>query len=138
MSTNAFIIAKVPGQNTAREIYVHWDGGFWGVGAVLLKSYTNDAAVQALIDGGDMSSLAEHLEACSFYKTPSAVATPVPLPYPFGDGEPLGVKTTEVVCFDRKVYEYYWDGQNWYTDGDTLLGTAVAIYNAMESAKNAK
>lgn len=138
MSTNAYIIAKVPGQESAMMVYVHWDGGFWGVGPALLEGYTTDAAVQALIAGGNMSTLSARLSECEFYGRDGEDATATDIPAPFGPGEELGTKQTEVVCFDRDVFEYYWDGQNWYTDGGILLSAAIAIYNAKESAKNGK
>jgi hypothetical protein len=137
MSTNAWIIAKNPAAPAeARQVYVHWDGGFWHVGPMLLAYYNTDERVQALINGGNMSTLAPVVGECEFYNRPGEEAQDTDIPAPFGPGDQLGMKTTEVVCFDREVFEYYWDGENWYVDDGLLLSAAIAIYNAQESAKN--
>lgn len=57
MGTRSFI--GVMKGDVCRAVYCHWDGYLSGVGADL-QSYTTQAAVEELIDGGDMSSVGDY------------------------------------------------------------------------------
>lgn len=41
------------------QVYCHWDGYLEGVGAKLVKAYSDPFELQKLIDQGDMSSIGE-------------------------------------------------------------------------------
>jgi hypothetical protein len=61
MSTNSRIgIEKEDG--TIESIYVHWDGYLEGVGATLLRSYTEKEKVEKLIALGALSSLFDEVD----------------------------------------------------------------------------
>jgi hypothetical protein len=86
MSTNAWIIAKNPAAPTeARQVYVHWDGGFWHLGPMLLAYYNTDERVQALINGGNMSTLAPVVGECEFYNRPGEEAQDTYITWGFND-----------------------------------------------------
>ena len=44
---------------TVQQVYCHFDGYLSGVGAQLQADYTDPFALQALIEGGDMSCIGE-------------------------------------------------------------------------------
>ena len=48
---------------TVESIYCHWDGYPENNGLILVENYTDPEKVQALIDLGDISSLAPNVEA---------------------------------------------------------------------------
>jgi hypothetical protein len=50
------------------QIYCHWDGYLSHNGQILQNNYTDPFKVRELLDGGDMSSLSDSVEGCSFYK----------------------------------------------------------------------
>ena len=50
------------------QIYCHWDGYLDNNGMILHKHYQDPFKVRELLDNGDMSSLSETVEGCTFYK----------------------------------------------------------------------
>jgi hypothetical protein len=52
---------------TVGQVYCHWDGYLEHNGKILRDYYTDPFKVRNLLDGGDMSSLSETVEGCSFY-----------------------------------------------------------------------
>ena len=131
MSTNAYIIVKNrnPGAvSPARMSYVHWDGGFWHVGALLLSNYNNEEAAQNIADAGSFSELAETIAESKLHGEP---ASDEEMPAPWGNGDPLENCKADG---ERHNFEYVWDGSNWYVAGPNglaiLLSEAVAAYNA--------
>jgi hypothetical protein len=112
-----------------RAVYVHWDGYLEGVGAEL-QSYTTQAEVEELIEGGDRSTLTD-----GFYK----------------DRGEDGVDPTDYDTFAEFLEavegcwgEYYYifkDGV-WYCGntygGSTLCGKLTAYADAVEEGKLAE
>lgn len=66
MGTRSFIIIEDNGE--FRGVYCHWDGYLESNGASLLTYYTTAEQVNALIDGGDMSTLGCSPESCEYHK----------------------------------------------------------------------
>lgn len=66
MATRSFIIIEDYGK--FRGIYCHWDGYPEGNGAILLEHYDSVERLNALIDGGDLSTLGDLPENCEYYK----------------------------------------------------------------------
>ena len=60
-------IALEYADGTVGQVYCHWDGYLSHNGKILLANYTDPFKVRELLDGGDMSSLSERVEGCSFY-----------------------------------------------------------------------
>jgi hypothetical protein len=60
-------IALEYADGTIGQIYCHWDGYLDHNGKILFVNYTDPFKVRELLDGGDMSSLSETVEGCSFY-----------------------------------------------------------------------
>jgi len=52
---------------TVKYIYCHFDGYPRHNGKLLLQNYTDPAVIDELIELGDMSSLNENIEMCSYY-----------------------------------------------------------------------
>lgn len=61
-------IALEYADGTVGQIYCHWDGYLEHNGAILQKHYADPFKVRELLDNGDMSSLSETVEGCTFYK----------------------------------------------------------------------
>ena len=61
-------IALEYADGTVGQIYCHWDGYLSNNGRILLENYTDPFKVRELLDNGDMSSLSETVDGCSFYK----------------------------------------------------------------------
>ena len=61
-------IALEYADGTVGQIYCHWDGYLSNNGKILLENYTDPFKVRELLDNGDMSSLSETVEGCTFYK----------------------------------------------------------------------
>jgi hypothetical protein len=51
------------------QIYCHWDGYLEHNGKILLMSYSNPAKLEELVSRGDLSSLDNTIDQCSFYGT---------------------------------------------------------------------
>jgi len=62
------MIALEYADGTVGQVYCHWDGYLDHNGKILFVNYTDPFKVRELLDGGDMSSLSESVEGCSFYK----------------------------------------------------------------------
>jgi hypothetical protein len=60
-------IAMEYADGTVGQVYCHWDGYLEHNGKILRDYYTDPFKVRNLLDGGDMSSLSETVEGCSFY-----------------------------------------------------------------------
>jgi len=60
-------IALEYADGTVGQVYCHWDGYLEHNGKILRDYYTDPFKVRNLLDGGDMSSLSETVEGCSFY-----------------------------------------------------------------------
>ena len=65
MSTRSLIGQTNDTENAGRYVYCHFDGYPEGNGAILQTCYNTDERVSALLEGGDMSSLAETLDKCT-------------------------------------------------------------------------
>ena len=52
---------------TVEQVYCHWDGYLENNGKILATHYMDPFKVKVLLAGGDMSSLSESVEGCSFY-----------------------------------------------------------------------
>ena len=63
MATRSLIALQK--DNSIESIYCHWDGNPEHVGAMLLEHYNSNELAQALIDAGDMSSIAPTVDACN-------------------------------------------------------------------------
>ena len=61
-------IALEYADGTVGQIYCHWDGYLDNNGNILQNYYTDPFKVRELLDNGDMSSLSNTVEGCSFYK----------------------------------------------------------------------
>jgi hypothetical protein len=61
------MIALEYADGTIGQVYCHWDGYLSHNGKILLANYTDPFKVRELLDGGDMSSLSESVDGCSFY-----------------------------------------------------------------------
>lgn len=60
-------IGVLQSNGSVRSVYCHWDGYLNGVGAVLKKHYTTLEQANALVAGGDMSSLGHDEESTGFF-----------------------------------------------------------------------
>ena len=61
------LIGKQNTDGSIRAIYCHWNGDITGVGATLVEYY-DEAKLEMLLDGGDISSLCGDPAATSFYR----------------------------------------------------------------------
>jgi hypothetical protein len=66
MSTRSTIALEYA-DGTVDQIYCHWDGYLDYNGEILLESYKDPFVVQRMLELGDMSSLKEDLDDCTFY-----------------------------------------------------------------------
>ena len=61
-------IALEYADGTVGQIYCHWDGYLDNNGQILFVNYTDPFKVRELMDNGDMSSLSDSVDGCTFYK----------------------------------------------------------------------
>ena len=61
------MIALEYADGTVGQVYCHWDGYLSHNGMILDINYRDPFKVRELLDGGDMSSLGDSVEGCSFY-----------------------------------------------------------------------
>jgi hypothetical protein len=61
-------IALEYADGTVGQIYCHWDGYLDNNGMILHKHYQDPFKVREMLDEGDMSSLGDSVESCTFYK----------------------------------------------------------------------
>lgn len=67
MSTNAQILIRTS-DNKYRGVTLHWDGYPAHVLPLLVHHYNTPEKAKALVDGGNLSTLAETVEECVYYK----------------------------------------------------------------------
>jgi hypothetical protein len=120
-------IALEYADGTVGQIYCHWDGYLEHNGSILFKHYSDPFKVRELLDNGDMSSLTETVEGCTFYKERGEVC-------------PQHMFTNCADYTDNHAYEEYEyilrkDG-NWYVKCHdapyVLLSTALTKCNEEE------
>ena len=112
------------------QIYCHWDGYLSNNGQILYTHYQDPFKVRDMLDNGDMSSLSNSVDGCSFYKER-------------GDDCPQRMYK-DYAEFRREAqgeeYNYILrkDG-NWYVEFygefDGLLGEAIAEAMMREAAE---
>ena len=125
MSTRSIIIEKtVEGY---RGIYVHWDGYARGVGATLLKHYTDPKKVFALINLGSLSSLGEKVNPTdptvhTFDSPEKNVTVAYGRDRGEEDQEPVVGITIEQVAghIDHNGYVYVFENNEWTCNGMPL------------------
>ena len=66
MSTHSTITMK-HADGTYTQVYCHYDGYMSRVGRILMEHYQNPAKIEALVNLGDLSSLAPELADCVAY-----------------------------------------------------------------------
>jgi hypothetical protein len=66
MATRSTIAVR-HADNTVSQIYCHWDGYLENNGKILQESYTTLEQAEALVAGGDMSSLDGDHSKCEYY-----------------------------------------------------------------------
>ena len=103
MSTRTLISAKMQGK--VYTIYCHHDGYPEHIIPLLRDCYNAQEKIEALIMLGDTSAIYETLEKCR--------------PYADGteNGEPYEKNAPEITDkWSRSdfLYEYYWDGKEWF------------------------
>lgn len=74
MSTRAYIV-KLNHDETSKLVYCHHDGYIDHCGKILHFFYSNPDLLNKLINEGNMSSLGQTIEECSFYKDEDSAAT---------------------------------------------------------------
>lgn len=60
-------IAKMHEDGKIQVIYCHWDGYLDNNGKLLKNHYNSQEIVDKLLENGDLSSLSNSIETCSFY-----------------------------------------------------------------------
>jgi hypothetical protein len=138
MSTRSIITAKTSG-GIFKTIYCHFDGYPSGVGATLLKHYTDQAKIDALMALGDLSSLDAECIAPEGHSHGMPVKG-CSVAYGRDRGE-TDVDATEGATAKEardakgdlgQEYSYLWDGEAWTVnclDGSDPLPVAEAIKN---------
>ena len=131
MSTRSAII--MADGNGFRGIYCHFDGYVSGVGAMLLKHYTNPVKVAGLIALGDISFLEKKVAPSKrghSYDTPHKGVTVAYMRdrQESGCEARTGSSVKEVESqIGHDGYVYVFDGENWWlwSDPKKLLKDAV-------------
>lgn len=108
MSTCSYIAIQRD-ENQYEMIYCHWDGYPDHNGFLLQRYYDTEEKVNQLIEGGDMSALADCVENCFYYardkKEPFEDVAPVIVE--FSDLFVSGIEFTYIftdkwICYDHK------------------------------------
>lgn len=127
MSTRANVTAKLS-SGKWKAVYVHHDGYPSHCGDVLLRAYSTQQAVDALMAHGDMSCIDVSPEC------PPGHARSVPghcVYYGRDRCEEDTVKPeceTQAEAFETvgpQAYDYVWDGHMWRVDGEPLTPERV-------------
>jgi hypothetical protein len=123
MATNARI-GKMLSDGTVKEIYCHWDGYVeGGVGETLIEHYNTDERIDALLELGDLSILAENLHPTaehSFEKPQAYVC----VAYLRDRGETSPNIKAKILTMDEWMKPYYnvsADFYYLYNDGNWLV-----------------
>lgn len=125
MSTRAHI-AKLNSDGTSRLVYCHYDGYISHVGKTLHFFYSNPDLVDKLISEGDMSSLGQTIEECSFYKdndSPIIFKTKSELMECINKS--LNIDIEYVYVFDESDYQWYVHFKDYKTIGSPIVEKLV-------------
>jgi hypothetical protein len=106
MATNSRIGKLLP-DGTIKQIYCHWDGYVeGGVGETLVEYYNSDESIDALLELGDLSALAQNLNPTgehSFDKPEAFVC----VAYGRDRGEDLSETSAQIVTLDEWMKPFY-------------------------------
>lgn len=137
MSTRSYIGTRNT-DGTVDHIYCHFDGYPEGVGAILIKHYTNPNRVNELMKLGDLSVLGKFIgekqdfdkrirDCCLAYGRDRGDANTEAIPHLF-----------EEIIKDQMVdYVYIFDGSNWECY-DTKHKLAINLYDKLDIEINKK
>jgi len=117
MSTNSRIGKKLE-DGTIKSIYCHWDGYPEHNGEILKEHYKTEAKIDALLELGDLSSLAQDIGMQHDFKDPEpgwCVA------YGRDRGEPNTKARISTTLSDmiQEEYNYVWDNGKWRCYNDS-------------------
>ena len=125
MSTRAHI-AKLNYDGTSKLTYCHHDGYVNYVGKTLHFFYSNPYLIDKLISEGNMSSLGQTIETCSFYKDGNG-------PFIFKTkselmeyiNESLNIDIEYVYIFDESDYQWHVHFKDYKTKGSPIIEKLV-------------
>tara|TARA_Y100000389_G_scaffold116295_1_gene113435 strand:- start:340 stop:720 length:381 start_codon:yes stop_codon:yes gene_type:complete len=126
MATRSAIGYKLP-TGEVRGIYCHWDGYVEHNGAMLQTHYTDAAKIAAMVELGDMSTLAAEIADCVYYgrdrgETDVAAQT-------YNDVDEFVTHYA-----DGCDYEYLWNGNEWIITNGNLVFDRVEDLLQLEAA----
>jgi hypothetical protein len=108
MATRSLIGIKLE-DNIVKTIYCHWDGYPEHNGELLVNHYNTPAAITALMELGDLSSLGKTLDRCTAYHRDRNE--------PWGMVEPRDINTSEIVSvgddYNADYIYIYDDNYEW-------------------------
>lgn len=128
MSTNSSISVQVG--ETVKSIYCHWDGYPSHNGRILLESYNSQELAEKVVSVGDLSVLAESMEAPDGHSFEDA-AKGCSIAYGRDRGE-KNVETKEHLSYAdalehcEQECNYFWDGERWLYDSNVLTEAMVS------------
>lgn len=125
MSTRAYIV-KLNHDETSKLVYCHHDGYIDHCGKILHFFYSNPDLLNKLISEGDMSSLGETIETCSFYKDSDSIVVfktkSELLEY---INELLNDDIEYVYVFDESDYQWHVHFKDYKTKGSPIVEKLV-------------
>ena len=121
MATRSTIAVR-HADNTVSQIYCHWDGYLENNGRILHEHYTTLEQVEAIVAGGDMSSLSVNKDCCDYYTA---------------RGEDLNIRKYEnILDYSRRrqneEYDYLWEQGQWKVVGYETDGRWMLLTEALE------
>ena len=115
-------IAVRHADGTVSQIYTHWDSYLENNGRILHEHYTTLEQVEAIVAGGDMSSLGVNKDCCEYYTA---------------RGEDLNIRKYEnILDYSRRrqneEYDYLWEQGQWKVVGYETDGRWMLLTEALE------
>lgn len=123
MATRSTIAVR-HADNTVSQIYCHWDGYLEHNGKILQSHYNSLELAEALVAGGDMSTLDGDLSKCEYYTQ---------------RGDELRIrKFSSIGDYSRnrqdEEYNYLWDLGQWKVIGYATDEQWIPLTKALEVA----
>ena len=111
---------------TVSQVYAHWDNYLEGTGATLLAHYNTLRLAEALVNGGNISSVEQDVDSTEYYGRDRGEED--------SDAREFASLDLYYVGISREEFNYLYTGGQWRVEYSGTGGEYVPLTRAMKTA----